>query len=85
MILSSIKAISHYRDALMQIWQYAQERKECSVYLETIEKMALRALHEKKYNKPLHADTKPPCDHEWVGLYGHPAAFECKKCKALSR
>lgn len=30
-------------------------------------------------------DTKPQCDHEWVGLYGHPAVYECKKCKALRR
>ncbi len=36
-------------------------------------------------NKPLHPDTKPPCDHKWMGLYGHPAAYECKKCKALCR
>ena len=25
------------------------------------------------------------CDHEWIGLYGHPAVFECKKCKLLRR
>ncbi len=28
---------------------------------------------------------KEPCDHEWIGLHGHPAAFECSKCKALRR
>ena len=31
------------------------------------------------------ADAKEPCAHEWIGLYGHPAAFECRKCGALRR
>ena len=30
-------------------------------------------------------DIKQPCDHDWIGLYGHPAAYECSKCKALCR
>ena len=30
-------------------------------------------------------DSAGICDHEWIGLYGHPAAFECSKCKALCR
>jgi len=30
-------------------------------------------------------DTKQPCDHNWIGLHGHPAAFECSKCKVLCR
>ena len=37
----------YYREALSRIVDYASERKECSVYLETIEKMALDALHGK--------------------------------------
>ena len=31
------------------------------------------------------ADTKQSCDHNWIELHGHPAAFECSKCKALCR
>ena len=23
------------------------------------------------------------CKHEWIGLYGHPAAYECKKCDVI--
>ncbi len=37
----------YYREALSNILDYASERKECSLYLETIEKMALDALHGK--------------------------------------
>lgn len=25
------------------------------------------------------------CQHDWVGLHGHPAALECKRCGALRR
>ena len=25
------------------------------------------------------------CKYEWIGLHGHPAAFECKKCGKLSK
>jgi hypothetical protein len=25
------------------------------------------------------------CKHEWIGLHGHPAAYECKKCRKLSK
>ena len=24
------------------------------------------------------------CDHDFIGLYGHPAAFKCKKCGKLT-
>ena len=37
----------YYREALSKIVDYASERKECSVYLETVEKIALDALHGK--------------------------------------
>lgn len=30
-------------------------------------------------------DSADECDHKWVGLHGHPAAFECEKCGCLSR
>ena len=38
--------------------------------------------HPNKGNSP---DAKGQCKHEWMGLFGHPAAFECKKCKLLRR
>lgn len=25
------------------------------------------------------------CDHDWVGLYGHPGAYECQKCNKLKK
>jgi len=31
------------------------------------------------------ADAKSNCDHNWIGLHGHPAAFECQSCGALRR
>ncbi len=31
------------------------------------------------------ADSADNCDHVYVGLHGHPACFECSKCKKLSR
>ena len=46
----------YYREALGNIYQYASERKECSSYLETIEKMALDALHGKNLTS---ASTRP--------------------------
>ena len=24
-----------------------------------------------------------PCEHAWLELHGHPAAYECKKCKLI--
>ena len=24
-----------------------------------------------------------PCEHAWIELHGHPAAYECKKCKLI--
>ena len=38
---------------------------------------------------PLVGDPQPTgqdgCDHEWIRLHEHPAAFECAKCRALRR
>ena len=46
------------------------------VKTEDVEKMTAEAWN-KRANKT--------CNHEWIGLHGHPAALECKKCGEIVR
>ena len=37
---------THYRQTLQQIYEYASERKETSLYMQVVARMANEALHE---------------------------------------
>jgi len=36
-------------------------------------------------DKAIESLTVKECDHKWIGLHGHPAAFECEFCHELEK
>ena len=61
--------------------------------IEVLECEALRAFAKRQLNEiqvensnlrsELEALKGPLCEHAWLELHGHPAAYECKKCKLI--
>ena len=71
---------SYYRRALGDIMQFASERKECSVYLETVEQMALNALHGRDKSEGCEDDNKTePFEEE--ALKSFKTLVSSKECR----
>jgi len=61
----------YYREALSNIRDYASNRRECSLYLEIVERMASDALQGKDLTTKSSGQDRhilkfcPDCDREW--------------------
>lgn len=78
MFKSNLKEVSEARKAI-----HCLQLEVANVIALDISKKVEAAFEAIKRKAQL--EDSADCEHEWIGLYGHPAAFACKKCGKLSR
>ena len=45
----------------------------------------IKLRNRKTKNMLAQLNREDQCTHDWVGLHGHPAAMECKKCNKIEK
>jgi len=65
---------------ILKVTQNYQDIKQAELILNNIKLWNIRVK-----NILLQLNKQNYCEHEWLGLYGHPAVFECQKCGKLEK